>query len=72
MCIRDRENTTIGCALSAWAMATAIAGPTICPASVPNSTNIGIPHFEPIVFNMRPVIREAKRPMPIAPRASTK
>ena len=67
-----QEKTTICGALSAWAIATAIAGPTICPARVPNSTNIGIPHFEPTVFNMRPVIREAKRPMPIAPSASTK
>ena len=66
------EKTTIGGALSACATATAMAGPTICPARPPNSTSIGIPHFEPIVLSISPVMSDAKSPTPIAPSASTK
>ena len=67
-----QENTTIGGAFRACAIATAMAAPVMELARPPNSTRIGIPAFVPIVLRISPVISDEKRPTPIAPRASTK
>ena len=67
----SEENTTMLGALSAMAMAAAIAGPVISFAigQITSDRN-GIPSFKPIVFNIVPINNEAKSPIAIEPKTS--
>ena len=65
-----RENSTMGSALRAYPMATAIAGPDTAIAYAPISVKNCRPLSTPTVLNIVPISSEQNKPCAIAPRAS--